>query len=176
MVTSYQEQMTSVSMDIATTPDPKSEDTMSQQNTRLVRRALDEVFADENFTALNEIFHPEFINHEAGPHTPPGPAGLKMTVEWLHASFSEMHYEIEDEITQGDKVVVRVISSGRNTGAFLGFPPTGKPYAAQQIHIYRIADGKIIEHWSCRDDLSQGIQLGLIPGGPPASAGAPRGD
>jgi predicted ester cyclase len=149
---------------------------MSEQNTRLARRALDEVFASGDFAAVNEIFHPEFINHEAGPNTPPGPEGLKMTVGWLHASFSDMHYEIEDEITQGDKVVERVISSGRHTGPFLGFPPSGKTYAAQQIHIYRIADGKIIEHWSCRDDLSQGIQLGLIPGGPPAGSGAPRSE
>jgi predicted ester cyclase len=148
---------------------------MLSQNTHLARRALDEVFAGGELTVVNEIFHPEFINHEAGPNTPPGPEGLKMTVGWLHASFSDMHYEIEDEISQGDKVVERVIASGRHTGPFLGLPPTGKTFAAQQIHIYRIADGKIIEHWSCRDDLSQGIQLGLIPGGPPADTSAPRG-
>jgi predicted ester cyclase len=90
---------------------------------------------------------------------------LKVTVGWLRASFSDLHYDIQDEITEGDKMVVRVISRGRHTGPFLGFPPTGKTFAAQQIHIYRIADGKIIEHWAVRDDLDQGIQLGLIPVG-----------
>ena len=148
---------------------------MSEQNKRLVRRALDEVFAGGNLSVVNEIFHPEFINHEAGPNTPPGPEGLKMTVKWLRDSFSDLHYDIEDEITEGDKVVVRVISNGRHTGPFIGFPPTGKTFSAQQIHIYRIADGKIIEHWSSRDDLGQGIQLGLIPVGQPAGAGASRG-
>src|SRR2546422_877916 len=82
-------------------------------------------------------------------------------------------YTIEDEIVSGDKVVVRVISSGRHTGEFIGFKPTGKTFEAQQIHIYRVADGKIIEHWSSRDDLSQGIQLGLIPVGR-QGVGAPR--
>src|SRR5215469_8722059 len=99
---------------------------MPSQNAHLVRRALDEVFAGGNLSAVNEIFDPAFINHEAGPQTPPGPEGLKMTVGWLHASFSDMHYGIEDEIVQGDKVVVRVIASGRHTGPFLGFAPTGK--------------------------------------------------
>ena len=66
-------------------------------------------------------------------------------------------------------MVVRVISSGRHTGEFIGFKPTGKTFEAQQIHIYRIADGKIIEHWSSRDDLTQGIQLGLIPIGRPGA-------
>lgn len=148
---------------------------MSDQNKRLARRALDEVFAGGNLRAIDEIFHPAFTNHEAGPHTPPGPEGLNVTVEWLHASFSDLHYDIQDEITEGDKVVVRLIARGRHTGAFLGRPPTGKTFSVQQIHIYRIADGRIIEHWACRDDLDQGIQLGLIPVGRPAAAGTPGG-
>jgi predicted ester cyclase len=150
-------------------PSVPAQPSISEQNTRLVKRALDEVFAGGDFTVINEIFDPAFINHEAGPQTPPGPEGLKVTVEWLHASFSDMRYEIEDVIMQGDKVVVRVISRGRHTGPFLGVPPTGKTFAAHQIHIYRIADGKVIEHWAARDDLGQGIQLGLIPGGPPTA-------
>jgi nogalonic acid methyl ester cyclase / aklanonic acid methyl ester cyclase len=142
---------------------------MSEQNKRLVRRALNEVFAGGNLAVVDEIFHPDFVNHEAGPRTPPGPEGLKMTAGWLRDAFSDLHYDIQDEIDAGDKVVVRVISTGHHTGEFIGFKPTGKKFEAQQIHIYRIADGKIIEHWSSRDDLSQGIQLGLIPfGGRPA--------
>jgi len=149
------------------------EDAMSEQNKRLVRRALNEVFAGGNLGVVDEIFHPDFVNHEAGPRTPPGPEGLKMTVRWLRDAFGDLHYDIQDEIVAGDKVVVRVISSGRHTGEFIGFKPTGKAFGAQQIHIYRIADGKIIEHWSSRDDLSQGIQLGLIPVGR-QGAGAPQ--
>jgi len=138
---------------------------MSEQNKRLVRRALNEVFAGGNLGVVDEIFHPDFVNHEAGPRTPAGPEGLKVTVRWLRDSFSDLHYDIQDEIVEGDKVVVRVVSSGRQTGEFIGFKPTGKTFEAQQIHIYRIADGKIIEHWASRDDLGQGIQLGLIPVG-----------
>jgi len=147
---------------------------MSEENKRLVRRALNEVFAGGDLGVVDEIFHVNFINHEAGPRTPAGPGGLKMTVGWLRDAFSDLHYDIQDEITEGDKVVVRVMSNGRQTGEFIGFPPTGKTFSAQQIHIYRIADGKIIEHWSSRDDLSQGIQLGLIPVGRRPEAGAQR--
>jgi len=150
------------------------EEAMSEQNKRLVKRALNEVFAGGNFGIVDEIFHPDFINHEAGPRTPPGPEGLKMTVRWLRDAFSDLHYDIQDEIVAGDKVVVRVISSGRHTGEFIGFKPTGKKFEAQQIHIYRIVDGKIIEHWSSRDDLSQGIQLGLIPVGRRGAEQAPE--
>jgi predicted ester cyclase len=51
---------------------------------------------------------------------------------------------------------------GHHVGEFLGKQPTGKEYAAKQIHIWRIQDGEAIEHWSVRDDLGQALQLGLI--------------
>jgi predicted ester cyclase len=75
-----------------------------------------------------------------------------------------MRAEIEDEICECDKVVARVSMHGRHVGEFLGKPPSGKEFAAEHIHIRRLADGNIIEHWSVRDDLGQALQLGLISG------------
>jgi hypothetical protein len=39
---------------------------MSEQNKRLVRRALEEVFAGGNLASVDDIFHRDFVNHEAG--------------------------------------------------------------------------------------------------------------
>jgi predicted ester cyclase len=52
--------------------------------------------------------------------------------------------------------------SGRQTGLLVGRKPTGKPFAVRHIYIWRIADGKIIEHWGSRDDLGLLGQLGLL--------------
>ena len=49
-------------------------------------------------------------------------------------------------------------------GEFLGKPPSGNEFAVEHIHIWRIEDGKVVEHWSVRDDLGQALQLGLIGG------------
>jgi predicted ester cyclase len=46
----------------------------------------------------------------------------------------------------------------------VGKAPTGKEYAVEHIHIWRLQDGKVIEHWSVRDDLGKALQLGLIGG------------
>jgi predicted ester cyclase len=51
---------------------------------------------------------------------------------------------------------------GRHVGEFLGQAPTRKEFATKQIHVWRIEDGKAIEHWSVSDDLGQALQLGLI--------------
>jgi predicted ester cyclase len=73
-----------------------------------------------------------------------------------------MRAEIEDEICEGEKVVARIVMHGHHAGEFLDTPPTGKEYAAKQIHIWRLKGGKAIEHWSVRDDLGQALQLGII--------------
>ena len=75
-----------------------------------------------------------------------------------------MHADVEDEIVEGDKVVARLVMHGRHLGEFLGKAPTGREYAVEHIHIWRVADGKVIEHWSVRDDLGQALQLGLLGG------------
>jgi predicted ester cyclase len=72
-----------------------------------------------------------------------------------------VRFEIEDEIAEGDKVVARVVMHGRHVGEFLGQAPAGKEFATKQIHVWRIEDGKAIQHWSVRDDLGQALQLGL---------------
>jgi predicted ester cyclase len=75
-----------------------------------------------------------------------------------------MRAEVQDWICEDDKVVARTLMHGRHVGEFLGREPTGKEFAAKQIHIWRIEDGQVIEHWSVRDDLGQAFQLGLVGG------------
>ena len=56
---------------------------------------------------------------------------------------------------------------GRRSGnSYQAMPPTGKAFAATQSHWFRLADGKIIEHWANRDDLAMAQQLGWIPPSP----------
>jgi predicted ester cyclase len=137
---------------------------MSEENKRIARRVLEELFEQGNLDAADELIHPDFVNHEAPPNNPQGPQGMKETVAWLRGLWGPMRAEIEDEICEGDKVVARLTMHGHHVGEFLGKPPTGKEFAAEHIHIWRLVDGKVIEHWSVRDDLGQALQLALIGG------------
>ena len=135
---------------------------MSEENKLIARRVLDELFDKGNLDAADELIHPDFVNHEAPPNNPGGAEGLKETVSWLRGLWGPMRAEVEDEICEGDKVVARVTMHGRHVGEFLGRPPTGKEFATKQIHIWRVQEGRVIEHWSVRDDLGQALQLGLF--------------
>jgi predicted ester cyclase len=132
------------------------------ENIRIVRRVLKELFDEGDLGATEELIHANFVNHEAPSNNPQGPEGLRETITWLHGLWGPMRAQIHDEICEGDKVVARVTMHGRHVGEFLGHGPTGKEFATKQIHIYRLQDGKAIEQWSVRDDLGQALQLGLF--------------
>jgi predicted ester cyclase len=74
-------------------------------------------------------------------------------------------FEIEDTIAQDDRVAVRLTASATQTGAFMKMPPSGKRYSIGEIHIFRIRDGQIVEHWHQHDQVGMMQQLGVMPGG-----------
>jgi predicted ester cyclase len=144
----------------------------SEHDKRLARRALDEIYANGDFELADELVHPDFVDHEPGHgEQPSGPESVKQTVRHLHGMFGELRFEVEDEIAEGDKVVQLVTMRGRQTGPLMGREPTGKPFAVRHVYIWRIADGKIADHWGSRDDLGLLGQLGLLPLGEEPEAG-----
>jgi predicted ester cyclase len=58
-----------------------------------------------------------------------------------------------------DRVAVRVTARATHSGPFMGVPATGRSYAIGEIHIFRIRDCKIAEHWHQFDGLSMMQQL-----------------
>ena len=136
----------------------------TDHNKQLARCALAEIYTDGDLELADELFHPDFVDHEpAHPDHPTGPESVKQTVRGLQAAFGDLRFEVEDEIAEGDKVVQLATMSGRHTGPLIGREPTGKEFAVRHIYIWRIADGKIVEHWGSRDDLGLLGQLGLLP-------------
>ncbi len=136
---------------------------MSDQNKELVRRAAKALEDGDFDAAAHELFHPEFVNHEAAEGRPPGPEGMIETASWLRETFGNPVFEVQDIVAEGDRVVIRVLCKGTHVGELMGIPPTGKSFEVQQFHEYRIQDGKIAEHWACRDDIGMMRQLGVLP-------------
>jgi predicted ester cyclase len=145
----------------------------------LVTRLFGEVFTSENLAAADEIMAEEYVEHAVAPlgREEPGrvhgPSHARETVGWLTAQFPDLEMSIESLVADGDMVAARVRPAGTNLGRFGGFaPPTNKRFVAEQSHWYRVADGKLCEHWATRDDLSTMLQLGVIqpPGPPPPAA------
>jgi len=135
----------------------------TEANKAFVRRFFEELFNKRHLALAGELMAPEAISHAAPPGTVDGPDGIMQVVTMLSSAFPDQHTTIEDVIAEGDKVVVSATFSGTHQGTFLGIPPTGKHFSQRQIHILRITDGKVAEHWAVMDDLAMLRQLGLAP-------------
>jgi predicted ester cyclase len=141
----------------------------------LVRRLFEDVFNEQRLDLTGEIMAEEYAEHAVEPfgRQEPGqvhgPSHQRGVVEWLRAQFPDLRMTIQSIIAEGELVAVRIRSEGTNLGSLGGLaPPTGKRFAAEQSHWYRVADGRLCEHWATRDDLSAMLQLGVIrpPGRP----------
>lgn len=144
---------------------------MSSQNRDVVRRITDELFNQGNLGVVDEVFHPDYVEHyPLPPGFPTGREGVKSFVALVRQAFPDFHCAVDDEIVEGYRIVDRITYRGTQTGEFMGIPATGKSATWQAIHIGRFADGKLIEHWAIDDQLGLLRQLGVIPAGAPASA------
>lgn len=112
---------------------------------------------------LEEFIAADFVSHSAPPGLAPGIEGVKQWVSIFYTAFPDLAGGVEDIIVDGDKVAVRFYGTGTHQGDLFGIPPTGKPIKTTGINIFRIADGKIVEHWNNADDLGVMQQLGVIP-------------
>jgi len=131
-------------------------------------RAQTELFGSGRLELADELIAPGCVDYGlqtgppgAGRDPGTGPEAIKGVVRWLRGAFPDLAYDIEDVFGVGDRVALRCTTRGTHTGEFLGHAPTGRSFAVQQIHIFRIEDGRIAEHWACRDDVGMLRQLGL---------------
>jgi steroid delta-isomerase-like uncharacterized protein len=88
-------------------------------------------------------------------------AGLKQHIAVAEAAFPRYSLDPEDIFAEGDKVLVRFTLRGTHHGDFMGIPPTGRTVAVPGLIVYRIADGKIAEHWMHMDNMALMQQLGI---------------
>ncbi len=120
------------------------------------------VFGELDDEAARKYVAPDFVDHEASPGVGGGPEGYLATARYMRRAFSEARWQVDEFIAEGDKFACRVTFSGRHTGDFLGVAPTGRQVRVQHLHFYRIADGKAVEHWGARDELTLLRQIGVF--------------
>jgi len=138
--------------------------TLQERNKELVHRMNEEVWNKGNLEILDELFSPDVVRHflPDGSETN-GLDQLRDSVGSHRKAFPDWAEQIQRIVAEGDLVATHFTSTGTNDGSFLGNPPTGKQIHINEMSIYRIVDGKIVEQWLIPDLLSLRQQLGLVP-------------
>jgi predicted ester cyclase len=104
----------------------------AEENKAVVRRMIEEVWNDHDFTNFEEVVAENHFDHMAVPEHQRGVAGERHVMEWLLSVFPDHHFDIEDAAADGDTVAVRGTCSGTHKGELWGIPPTGERFAVQQ--------------------------------------------
>ena len=138
---------------------------LTETNKTVARRFLEEVWNKGNLAVLNEITAKDHVNSGPGtlPGLPAGPEGAKQLVTVYRNAFPDVHFTIDEQIAEGDKVVTRWTARGTHKGELLGIPATGKSSTVTGIGVDRIVNGKIVESWGIFDQFGMMQQLGVIP-------------
>jgi steroid delta-isomerase-like uncharacterized protein len=137
---------------------------MSEENKSLAARMPLEVFGQGKLDVVDEVLAPDFVDHNTPmPGLAPDREGVKAFAAVIRKAFPNLHNTINRVVAEDDLVVLHVTSSATMEGEFAGMPPSGKQATWDAVHIQRVRDGRIVEHWTVQDQLGMLQQLGFIP-------------
>jgi predicted ester cyclase len=129
---------------------------MSREESEAVVRAFYDAVTRRDRRAVSALIAADFVNHAARDTV--GPEALTQLASVIDETFGTDAVRVVEDLFAGDdRVCVRERMRGHHRGSSLpvveGLPVTGVPIEWTFIHIWRVADGKIVEHWAERNDL-----------------------
>jgi len=130
---------------------------------RSAKEVVEEMFLQQQAgdnTALDDLVAADMVNHAAGPQ---GREGLKCILRTIDDDLGPVAFEQHHLIGEGDLVAQHLTLHGTHRASTMPLladaPVSSRPTAWTFIHIWRVVDGLIVEHWACRDDMGLLEQL-----------------
>ncbi len=128
---------------------------------------IEEIWNRQHFEKLGQFLHPDFKDHSLPPSFPANEQGSQAWINATGLSFEHRTF-IEEQVTEGDKTMLKIRMELKHTGDWRSIPPTGISVQAAGYRFFRLKDGKIAEHWALIDgqaienalrDTSHGCRL-----------------
>jgi predicted ester cyclase len=134
----------------------------SDKNKAIVQQFYDEWNAGE--IDFDRLVHPDVTNHQPGREPENGLEFFRRAIEGVMGAVPDSTWTTVRLLAEDDFVVCHNRWSGTyGAKVFRGVPtPSGEPFSVEHVHIYRVTEGRIAEHWVVRDDLAMMQQLGAF--------------
>ena len=127
---------------LATTPSFAADATTQEANKKTVLEFYEQGINRKDFDAAAKFIGPRYVQHN--PTAPDGLDGFKAFLSFLREKFPDSHSEIKRAFAEGDYVILHV-HSVREKGS------RGRAI----IDIFKLEDGKIVEHWDVAQDIPE---------------------
>lgn len=137
---------------------------------KLYRSFVEDVINGAQYDLIPELFSADYVDHNAPPGAPTGSfEAIQAIPEMFRGAFPDVHFVIEDMVNDGDWVATRVTGRATHLGRpFMGIEPTGLRVSWSSMGFFRVADGRIVEHYGqpdlagLRRQLTQKIEPGTL--------------
>jgi predicted ester cyclase len=126
----------------------------TQQNKEIVQRFIMGPLSGRNINLVDEMLAPSYRNRMTGADL----AAFKGMLTGVSTALSDIRFEIDDLVAEGDSVVARWKWEATHTGSLMGEVPTGKRVSSRGLTYYRLINGQIVED----DPLSSPDLLQLL--------------
>lgn len=133
--------------------------TATESNTQTALRFLELICNADTGPAVEDVVHPDYVNHHMSLR---GHDGFREIVERVNTTFADVKQEPLDVIANDDRVVARTRMTALHVGDYQGIAPTNRTIEMSQVHIWRIEDGRVIEHWPQLDQAGAMRQMGAL--------------
>jgi predicted ester cyclase len=134
---------------------------LGEQNKSLVLQFY-QAFDDRQIDQALSLLDSNFVAHLAGMSKSLDKEEFKQFGMSFYSAFSGGQHIFDEIIVSGDRVVTCGKFIATHLGEFQGLPPTGKHISLEIMHIDRIENGKLVEHWGQGDTMGLMQQLGII--------------
>jgi aspartyl-tRNA synthetase len=139
----------------------------AEQNKAVVRAIVD-CLNERAFDRLATLLDPTYTDHGNGTTDPGGAEALRDEFEDWFASFPDHQITIESLVAETDFVAIRTQAEATHSGSFRGLPATGRRVVFGAQELYRLRNGRAVEHWEIWDEAALLRQLSLLDD-PPGS-------
>lgn len=131
----------------------------TERNKNTVRSLYEDALNKRNYALLNQLIAEEFT----GVRGLKGANAIRESVVPLINAFPDINYQIEELISEGNKVSIRWKWQGTHKAAYQQFASTGTLVTNEGMAIYELRDNKIITAHVLIDRLGFLQSLGAIP-------------
>ena len=134
---------------------------MFLSNEITMRRFVEQVINNGDFLVLDEVIHPNYV-YRGPDQVLQGPEALRDLFTAYRTAFPDLHIEIEELVSTGNKTVISFSLSGTHKGDLLGIAATGRQVKVSGMTLSHFENGKIVEEWELLDQLTLFQQLGIV--------------
>jgi len=131
---------------------------MNSENKSIVTNFIEEIWNNNQLEKIDNYLSANFIDHSLPPTLPVNKDGMKLWILGMGISFKHKTI-IDDIVCEDNKVMLKIKMQMKHIGVWREIEPTYFEISTIGYRYYKLADGKITEHWALIDGNSIENQL-----------------